>query len=44
MEVFINILKDAGLIIIISVLLSKIQENDRYSPYRLLLAVFLFFI
>lgn len=44
MDLFINILKDAGLTIIISVLLYNIQMNDKYSPYRLLIAVFLFFI
>lgn len=44
MGVFITMLKDAGLIVIISVLLAKIEDKDKYSPYRLLFAVFLFLI
>lgn len=41
---FITILKDAGLIIVISALLAKIKDKDEYGPYRLLFAVFLFLI
>ena len=44
MGVFITMLKDAGLVIIISALLAKIQDKDEYGPYRLLFAVFLFLI